>query len=357
MRNEQMKKFFSLLLAVLLVASLAACGGDSGDSGSNTPADSGTSAPADTGSDASGSKAEAVDTNTVAVGAVVIARDDVSEDDVYKFVSTIFENTGAITEQHAKGGELDLTFASSVTSVPYHPGAAKYFQEKGIEVAAVKEGAGAGESKALTFTTGGETGTYYAFGGVLASYVSNNGGVNVTAVVGNGSQSNVEDLTAGDVQLGFVQSDVMSYAYNGERLFDSPVTNFSVVAALYMEQVQIVTTNPDIKSVADLAGKSVSIGDRGSGVWFNAVDVLGAYDIDPDSGISPVYQGFGDSADSLKDKKIDAAFVVAGAPTTAIVDLATSGPVYLVSLDEEHTSALLESSPYYSAYTIPAGTY
>ena len=96
-----MKKFFSLLLAVLLVASLAACGGGSGsEGGSNAPADSGTSAPADTGS---GSKAEAVDTNTVAVGAVVIARDDVSEDDVYKFVSTIFENTGAITEQHAKG--------------------------------------------------------------------------------------------------------------------------------------------------------------------------------------------------------------------------------------------------------------
>lgn len=351
-----MKKFFSLLLAVLLVASLAACGGDSGDSGSNTPADSGTSAPADTGSDASGSKAEAVDTNTVAVGAVVIARDDVSEDDVYKFVSTIFENTGAITEQHAKGGELDLTFASSVTSVPYHPGAAKYFQEKGIEVAAVKEGAGAGESKALTFTTGGETGTYYAFGGVLASYVSNNGGVNVTAVVGNGSQSNVEDLTAGDVQLGFVQSDVMSYAYNGERLFDSPVTNFSVVAALYMEQVQIATTNPDIKSVADLEGKIVSIGASGSGVYFNAIDVLGAYGLTEED-IQPVFQSFGDSADNLKDGKIDAAFIVAGAPTPAISDLALSKPTYLVGLDEEHTNSLLESSPFYSAYTIPAGTY
>ena len=152
-----------------------------------------------------------------------------------------------------------------------------------------------------------------------------------------------------------IVSEIMAPRYCG--LFEEKVDCFSTVAALYMEQVQIVTTNPDIKSVADLAGKSVSIGDRGSGVWFNAVDVLGAYDIDPDSGISPVYQGFGDSADSLKDKKIDAAFVVAGAPTTAIVDLATSGPVYLVSLDEEHTSALLESSPYYSAYTIPAGTY
>ena len=332
-----MKKILSLLMAVtMMVTVLAACGGGSG----------------------SGDKGAAkVDTNTVAGGAVVIARDDVPEADIYAFVSTIFENKDAITEQHAKGGELDLDFASSVTSVPYHPGAAKYFSEKGKDVAAVKDGAGTGASKALTFGTGGESGTYYGFGGVLSSYVSNNTGVSVTAVTSGGSKANIEDLAAGDVQLGFVQSDVMSYAYNGERLFDSPVTNFSVVAALYMEQVQIVTTNPDIKSVADLAGKSVSIGDRGSGVWFNAVDVLGAYGIDPDTGISPVFQGFSDSAESLKDGKIDAAFVVAGAPTTAIVDLATSKPVYLVGLDEAHTNDLLAASPYYSAYTIPAGTY
>ena len=355
-----MKKKFSLLMAVLMLAMLlAGCGGNS-DSGApadpGAPVDSG--APAGSGAPAdSGASTVSEDTNTVAVGAVVIVRDDVPEDDVYALTAAIFDNIPAITEQHAKGGELDLDFASSVTSVPYHPGAAKYFAEKGKEVASVKEGAGSGDSKALTFGTGGESGTYYAFGGVLSSYVSNNTGVSVTAVTSGGSKANIEDLAAGDIQLGFVQSDVMSYAYNGERLFDAKVENFSVVAALYMEQVQIVTTNPDIKSVADLAGKSVSIGDRGSGVWFNAVDVLGAYGIDPDSGISPVYQGFGDSAESLKDNKIDAAFVVAGAPTTAIVDLATSGPVYLVSLDEEHTSALLESSPYYSAYTIPAGTY
>ena len=331
------KKLFSLVMAMVMVLSLAACGGDN----NKTPA-------------AANAK---VDTNTVAVGAVVIARDDVPEDDVYAFVSAIFDNIDTITEQHNKGGELDLDFAASVTSVPYHPGAAKYFAEKGKNVASVKDGAGVGESKSLTFGTGGETGTYYAFGGVLSSYVSNNTGVSVTAVTSGGSKANIEDLAAGNAQLGFVQSDVMSYAYNGERLFDHSVDNFSVVAALYMEQVQIVTTNPDIKSVADLAGKTVSIGDRGSGVWFNACDVLQAYGIDPDTGISPVYQGFGDSADSLKDGKIDAAFVVAGAPTTAIVDLATAKPVYLVSLDESHTNDLLASSPYYSAYTIKAGTY
>lgn len=330
------KKLIALIMAMVMILSLAACGGDS----------------------KSGEKGAAnVDTNTVAVGAVLIARDDVPEDDIYAMVSTIFDNTDAITAQHDKGKELDLDFAASVTSVPYHPGAAKYFQEKGKSVAAVKSGAGSGPSRALTFGTGGESGTYYGFGGVLSSYVSSNTNVSVTAVTSGGSKANIEDLAADNVQLAFVQSDVMSYGYNGERLFDAPVTGFSVVASLYMEQVQIVTTNSEIKSVADLAGKSVSIGDRGSGVWFNAVDVLSAYGIDPDTGISPVYQSFGDSADSLKDGKIDAAFIVAGAPTVAIVELAASKPVYLVGLDESHTNDLLAASPYYSAYTIKAGTY
>lgn len=213
-------------------------------------------------------------------------------------------------------------------------------------------------SEKLTFTTGGDTGTYYGFGSVLAQYVSSNTGVSVTAVVGNGSQANIEDLDSGAVQLGFCQSDVMSYAYSGTNLFadSGKVDSFSVVAALYMEQVQIVTMNPDVKTVEDLRGKSVSIGARGSGVYFNAIDVLSVYGMTVDD-INPVYQSFGDSADSLKDGKIDAAFIVAGAPTTAITDLSTGGQVYLVSIDDEHISQLIEKSPYYSAYTVPAATY
>ena len=160
-----------------------------------------------------------MDTSTVAVGAVVIARDDIPEDDIYAFTSAIFENKDALSEQHDKGKELDLDFAASVTSVPYHPGAAKYFSEKGKTVAAVKDGAGTGSSRALSFGTGGDTGTYYAFGGVLSSYVSSNTGLTVTALTSGGSQANIEDLSGDNVQLAFVQSDVMSYAYNGERLF------------------------------------------------------------------------------------------------------------------------------------------
>ena len=214
------------------------------------------------------------------------------------------------------------------------------------------------KKEALTFTTGGEAGTYYAFGSVLAQYVSNNSNLSVTAITGNGSKANVEDLDAGDVQLGFCQSDVMSYAYDGTNLFaeTGAVGSFSVAAALYMEQVQIVTMNPDIKTVADLKGKIVSIGAQGSGVYFNAIDVLGAYGM-TEADITPVYQSFGDSAESLKDGKIDAAFIVAGAPTTAITDLATASSVYLVSIDDEHMDTLLASSPYYARSIISADTY
>ena len=84
----------------------------------------------------------------------------------------------------------------------------------------------------------------------------------------NGSKDNIEQMSLNTRQLGFVQSDVMSYAYEGTNLFEgAPVTNFSTVAALYMEQVQIVTCDPEIKTVADLKGKTVSIGAAGSGVF------------------------------------------------------------------------------------------
>ena len=228
----------------------------------------------------------------------------------------------------------------------------------GKEEAPADSSAPAAAGEELTFTTGGSSGTYYAFGSVLAGHVSGKTDSKITAVEGNGSQANIELMDIDGAQLGFVQSDVMSYAYNGTNLFEEigKIDCFSTVAALYMEQVQIVTCDPSIKTVADLKGKNVSIGASGSGVWYNAIDVLGVYGM-TEADINPTYQGFGDSAEALKDGKIDAAFVVSGAPTTAITELASGKDTYLVSLDDEHIAALIEKSPYYSEYTISADTY
>ena len=174
---------------------------------------------------------------------------------------------------------------------------------------------GSSESGNLMFGTGGDQGTYYGFGNVLAQRISSETPTKVTAVVSAGSQDNIEMMDMKRYQLGFVQTDVMSYAYNGTNLFaeTGKIDSFSTIGALYMEQVQIVTLNPAIKTVADLKGKAVSIGSSGSGVYYNALDILAAYGL-TENDIKPTYQSFGDSVDSLLDGKIDAAFVVAGAP-------------------------------------------
>ena len=211
----------------------------------------------------------------------------------------------------------------------------------------------------LTFTTGSTAGTYYAFGGVLAQYISDHSDVQVTAVAGEGSAANIDMLDMGYAQLGFVQSDVAYYAANGirfEQYEGNPVTSFTALAALYNETVQLVTCDPEIKSMDDLRGKNVSIGAAGSGVYFNAMDFLAAYDM-TEADINPQYLSFGDSAEALRDGKIDAAFVVAGAPTVAVVDLCATKGAYLVGLDDEHIAKLKELNGAYTECIIPAGTY
>ena len=210
----------------------------------------------------------------------------------------------------------------------------------------------------LTMGTGGTGGTYYGFGAVISQYIEKNAGVGCVAVSTDGSKANIHGIDAGDYQLGTVQSDVMAYAWAGTNTFadDGKVDTFRVIGGLYAECVQIITTDASIKSVADLKGKSVSIGAPGSGVYFNAVDVLTAAGLTLDD-IKTQYQSFNDSAESLKDGKIDAAFVVAGAPTPAVTELAATTGAYLVPIDGAVAEKIMSDCPYYTAYSIPAETY
>ena len=210
----------------------------------------------------------------------------------------------------------------------------------------------------MMFGTGGTAGTYYAYGGVLAQYMKNYAGVRVTAVSTGGSKVNIQSIQDGDFQLGFSQSDVLTYAWEGTRAFekDGETHDFRVLGALYAETVQLITMDEDINSVEDLRGKSVSIGEAGSGVYFNAIDVLDGAGIGLQD-IKPQYQSFEDSKEALKDGKVDAAFIVAGAPTTAITELATTNGVKLIDINGDLQKKILEECPYYKPLTIKAGTY
>ncbi len=215
----------------------------------------------------------------------------------------------------------------------------------------------AGAAK-MTMGTGGTTGTYYAFGNVLSDTMSADSGIAINVVSTDGSAANIFGIDDGLYQLATVQSDVMAYAWEGSKTFsdDGAITSFNVIGGLYAEAVQIVTMDASIKTVADLKGKTVSIGAPGSGVYFNAVDVLAAYGL-TEADIKPEYLSFGESTDAMKDSKIDAAFIVAGAPTNAITELATTNGVYLVSIEDAKADELIAMCPYYNKCIIPAGTY
>lgn len=210
----------------------------------------------------------------------------------------------------------------------------------------------------MMFGTGGTAGTYYSYGGVLAQYFKKYADIRVTAVSTGGSKVNLQSMQDGDFQMGLSQSDVMTYAWKGARSFEEEgkVDDFRTVAALYAETVQLITMDDSINEVSDLKGKSVSVGQAGSGAYFNAMDVLESADITLDD-IKPQYQSFEDSKESLKDGKIDAAFIVAGAPTTAITELATTNGVRLVNIDGEYRDNIIKNNPFYTPIVIEKGTY
>lgn len=223
------------------------------------------------------------------------------------------------------------------------------------------EGSSTAGTVELKMATGGSSGTYYGFCGIVAQVLNQELGdtLKITPETTGASSANIDLIDMESDQLAIVQNDVMYYAYSGTDMYadKSPITSFSAVMSCYPEYVQIIA-NKNITSIADLKGKKVSVGDAGSGVEFNARQILAAYDIDIESDITKNNQSFADSADSLKNGTIDAAFVVAGYPTTAVTELAASGYEFnLLSLDEEHANKLMEEYGFYTYGVIPADTY
>jgi TRAP transporter TAXI family solute receptor len=210
----------------------------------------------------------------------------------------------------------------------------------------------------IRMATGGNTGTYYAFGSAVGQIFTSKTNIPVVIQSTGASKANIQLVAAGEVELAIVQNDVMDYAYRGTDLFTGEQTQaFSTMAALYAEVCQVVA-NPasGIKTIADLKGKNVSVGDAGSGTEFNARQILEAYGVTFND-INKQNLSFGASADALRDNKIDAFFCVAGAPTMAIVDLAMGKDITVLEVDDAHAVALIEKYPFYTQYPIASGSY
>ncbi len=223
---------------------------------------------------------------------------------------------------------------------------------------------GVGSASAQTFfriNTGGTAGTYYPIGGLIANAISQPTvpGLVATAVASNGSVANINAIQSGSAEAGFSQADVAYWAYTGTGTFEGKpkVTDVRLIANLYPESFHLVARKAaNIKSIADLKGKRVSLDEPGSGTLVNARAILAAYGIS-EKDIKPEFLKPNAAGEKLKDNSLDAFFFVGGYPAGAIAELAATGGIDLLSISGPEADKLVKQYGFYSVDTIPADTY
>jgi len=208
--------------------------------------------------------------------------------------------------------------------------------------------------------TGGTAGTYFPVGGMIANTVSQPGKISATAQSSAGSVANVNAVAGAQMESGFSQADVATWAYSGTGIWEGrpAVTGLRLIANLYPESVHIVARKgAGIKSVADLKGKRVALDEPGSGTLINARAILAAYGL-KDADLKPEYIKPNQAGDKLKDGSLDAFFFTGGWPAGAISELASAGAgIELVSIEGTQAEAIRKASGFFAADTIPADTY
>jgi uncharacterized protein len=219
---------------------------------------------------------------------------------------------------------------------------------------------GAQKDVRLSIATGGTGGVYYPMGGGMANVISKHVPyAEATAEVTSASVDNCLLVGGGKADMALIMADVGWDAYQGKGKFKDklPVRNLAV---LYPNNMHIVTIEgKGIEKALDLKGKRVSTGSPGSGTEVKALRVLEAYGLDPDKDISREKLGASESANALKDGKIDAYFWDGGLPTASVTDLgATPGlKLKLINHGDAIPKMTEKYGPLYVKGTIPAKTY
>ncbi len=229
------------------------------------------------------------------------------------------------------------------------------------------------ELKLIRIGTGSTGGTYFPVGGLIANAISNPPGSRdcelggscgvpgliAAAVSTQGSVQNVVEVANGTLDMALTQADVAYDAYFGKGVFagEKRLDNLRAVANLFPEAVHLVVRRDSgIKSVADLKGKRVSLGEKESGTLVVAEIVLNAYGLDKNDVVA-FYDKLGKASDMLAEGELDGYFMVGGYPINDVSHTAETTEIDLVSIMGKEAQRIREAHPFFSADVIPEGTY
>ncbi|BBK43149.1 hypothetical protein STVA_31690 [Allostella vacuolata] len=222
--------------------------------------------------------------------------------------------------------------------------------------------------------TGGAGGTYFPIGGIIATGISNppgsrpcdkGGACGVPGLVAivqssDGSVGNINAVNSGQMESGIAQSDVTHWAYTGTGLFEGKpkVESLRVIANLFPEHIQVFAKGAgSVTSIEQLKGKKVNYGPPASGTLVGARLFFEVYGLKEKVDLQPEYLNPQPAADRIRDGQLDAAFLIAGTPTAALVELASTVGMSLLPVEGAMRDKVLKAIPFWSETTIPAGTY
>lgn len=208
--------------------------------------------------------------------------------------------------------------------------------------------------------TGGVGGVYYPVGGAIATALTNTiPDMVVTAQTGNASVANVNLIARGEVESGLSQNNVALAAYTGDKEAwkTPPVKNLRCIASLFPETVHtLVLKKAGIKTVYDLKGKRLIVGDKGSGTEFDSRRFLEAIGLTYND-LQPIFVYYAAAVQRMQDEQADALFWTSGVPNANMIEIATTKDVVFLPFPEEVIKKLHDKYKYYTPVTMPANSY
>ena len=215
----------------------------------------------------------------------------------------------------------------------------------------------------ISIGTGGVTGVYYPTGGAICRLVnkgSKNHGVRCSVESTAGSVYNINTIRTGDLDMGVAQSDWQFHAYHGSSKFKSKgaFKELRAVFSVHAEPVSIVARKDSgVKTVDDLVGKRVNIGNPGSdtsAIWGVMWDAMGKSNDDLKLAVQ---MKSAKTPSALCDNKIDAFFWMVGNPAVLNKEATTNCDAVFVTVDNAAIAKLVKEKPFYRRATIPGGMY
>ncbi|MEV3929837.1 MULTISPECIES: TAXI family TRAP transporter solute-binding subunit [unclassified Streptomyces] len=214
-------------------------------------------------------------------------------------------------------------------------------------------------SGSLTFSTGVRSGVYQRYGqrleGALAKGMPK---VSIQLRTSEGSQENLERVATGKADFTIATADAVATYLQARK---PGAERLRGCVRLYDDYVQlIVPRDSKIRTVADLRGKRVGVGQKGSGVLLVADRLMKAAGVDPTADVTPVHAGIDTMPQRLTEGRLDAFFWSGGLPTASVQDLSETYAIRLVPLDEPlitELQAVGGSTRYYRSAVMPADAY